>query len=198
MNMAQMEKNNFPDRGMRKQKQKQSSQKTSRARLVAVTGILGALALTLSFLESLLPAVPFLPPGAKIGLANIVVMFSALTANVPQTLAVVLVKSVFSLFHSGLSAFFISFCGGLLSAAVLLLCLKIRRIPVSMIALSVCSAIAHNIGQLAAASVISGTGLWGYLPALLVFGAVFGVVTGVVLKIVMPVLLKMQHAFYIR
>ena len=45
------------------------------ARRVAVTGLLAALALTLSLLEGMLPPVPVLPPGAKLGLSNLAVMF---------------------------------------------------------------------------------------------------------------------------
>ena len=46
------------------------------ARRVAVTGLLGALALTLSLLEGMLPPVPTLPPGAKLGLSNIAMLFA--------------------------------------------------------------------------------------------------------------------------
>ena len=41
---------------------------------VALTGLLAALALALSFLEGLLPPLPFLTPGAKLGLSNIFTM----------------------------------------------------------------------------------------------------------------------------
>ena len=42
---------------------------------IAVMGMLTALSSALSFLEWLLPPVPGLPPGVKLGLANVVVMF---------------------------------------------------------------------------------------------------------------------------
>ena len=35
---------------------------------VAFTGLLAALAIALSFLEGLLPPLPMMPPGAKLGL----------------------------------------------------------------------------------------------------------------------------------
>lgn len=168
-------------------------QKTPPAKRVAVTGILAALALALSFLESLLPALPFLPPGAKLGLSNIVVLFSVLTASLPQAMAIVVIKSAFTLFTAGGSAFFISLCGGLLSCLVMFLLTRLRQGTLSLVFVSVLSAISHNLGQLAAVSLLSGTSLLAYLPALLLFGAVFGVLTGLILKIVMPVLLKIQH-----
>ena len=48
----------------------------SSAKFVAFTGILAAVALVLSLLESLLPPIPGMPPGAKLGLSNIVSMYA--------------------------------------------------------------------------------------------------------------------------
>ena len=42
----------------------------------ALMGLLFALAMALSFLESLLPALPMLPPGIRLGLSNIVTMYA--------------------------------------------------------------------------------------------------------------------------
>ena len=51
---------------------------------VAFLGIFGALALVLSFLESMLvPDIPFLPVGAKPGLSNIITMYIAGTMGFP-------------------------------------------------------------------------------------------------------------------
>ena len=44
----------------------------------AFTGIAAAVAITLSFLEGLIPTAAFMPPGAKAGFSNIAVMFAAL------------------------------------------------------------------------------------------------------------------------
>ena len=38
--------------------------------------VLGALAIVLSALENLIPPLPMMPPGAKLGLSNIVTMFA--------------------------------------------------------------------------------------------------------------------------
>ena len=43
----------------------------SKSGRVAFTALLAALALALSFLEGLLPPLPMMPPGAKLGLSNI-------------------------------------------------------------------------------------------------------------------------------
>ena len=41
----------------------------------AFTGIAAAVAITLSFLEGLIPTAAFMPPGAKAGFSNIAVMY---------------------------------------------------------------------------------------------------------------------------
>ena len=41
---------------------------------VAFTGLLAALAIALSFLEGLLPPLPMMPPGAKLGFVSSVIM----------------------------------------------------------------------------------------------------------------------------
>ena len=172
---------------------------------VAVTGILAAVAAALSFLESLLPALPFLPPGAKPGLSNIAVMFAAVSFGLPTMLAVILIKSMFTLFLRGLAAFFISLCGGLLSGLVMFALSRIRqrtdadgdgkRAAFGYVGISAVSAVCHNLGQLLAASLTAGVSLAPYLPLLTLFGLLFGAVTGTILGAVMPVLQRQTAAF---
>ena len=54
------------------------------ARDVAWVGVMASLAIALSFLESLLPQMPFLPPGAKLGLSNLVVLYAAAVTTLPR------------------------------------------------------------------------------------------------------------------
>ena len=53
---------------------------------VAFTGLLAALALALAFLEGLLPPLPAMPPGAKLGLSNIVTMYAAGSQGLPSAI----------------------------------------------------------------------------------------------------------------
>ncbi|MBQ4603463.1 MAG: Gx transporter family protein, partial [Clostridia bacterium] len=78
--------------------------KKSLAYKTALSAILCALALALSFLESLLPPIPFLPPGAKPGFSNIIIMFAAGSLGLPQTLMIVLVKGGFAFVTRGVTA----------------------------------------------------------------------------------------------
>ncbi len=160
----------------------------------AVDGILAAVALTLSFFESLLPSVSFLPPGAKLGLANIAVMFAVIQIGAIDGIIIVLIKSGFVFLTRGPAAFFMSISGSILSCLVLIAAVQIakkakKELPYTGI--SVICAVTHNIGQTFAASIYTQTNLvTSYIPVLLITGVVAGIITGVVLTAVMPALTK--------
>ena len=171
--------------------------KKSPARRVAFAGILGAEALALSWLESLLPAFPFLPPGAKPGLSNIVTMFAVSTLNISDAFFIVLIKSAFAGITRGITAFFMSLCGRLMSLAAMVLIFRVsKKNRLGLIGTGVCCALAHNLGQLIAAAVITDTvTIAGYAPALLIFGVCTGIVTGCVFRAVSPLLIKISKYF---
>lgn len=173
---------------MKKNEKNNSSEKTLK---ITTLGILSALALTLSFIESLFPPVPGLPPGAKPGLANIVTMFTAGSFGFGSAMAVTLVKSLFA-GTRGITAFFMSLSGGTLSTITMCALIKRKNTPFGLVGISIVSAIAHNIGQLIVACIISGTTklLIYYGPLLVVFGIIAGTITGTVLSILLPVVEK--------
>ena len=165
--------------------------KKNLSKKAAVYGIMGAVAIILSFLEGLLPAFPFLPPGAKPGLSNIVTMFSACTFGLPAAICVTLLKSVFALVTRGVTAFFMSLCGGLLSAVVMYLLFKSKKLGI--LCISVLSAVTHNLGQLLVSFFLVGSGaVLGYAPFLLVFGIISGILTGIVFRILLPAINKIK------
>ena len=153
-----------------------------------VLAIMGALAIVLSTLENLiLPAMPFLPPGAKPGLSNIVTMFVAGTFGIGATFYVIFIKSLFVLVTRGMSAFVISLAGGILSGIVMTVLIRMKFESISYIGISVLAAVSHNIGQLIMSVIYSGTiALVNYLPVLLVFGVISGLITGIIICISMP------------
>lgn len=169
------------------------SEKTKKT---AIMGILAALTIALSFLESLID-LPFLPAGAKLGLANIAVMFAILTLGGAYGVILTVLKSLFVLLTRGAAAFFMSICGGLLSVIVLILLARLPKI--SYIAMSVISAVVFNLGQILAASVYMKTNLiFSYLPILTVCGVAAGIVTGAVLSAVMKALKKLPENVILR
>ena len=174
-----------------------STNKKSAVYTVALAGILGAQALALSWLESLLPAFPFLPPGAKPGLSNIVTMFAVSTLRIPDALFIVLIKAAFAGITRGITAFLMSLFGGMFSLAAMCLIFKIsKKNRLGLIGSGVCCALAHNLGQLIAAAIITDTvTIVGYAPALLIFGVCTGIITGCIFKAVSPLLIKQSKYF---
>lgn len=160
---------------------------SKRTQQIALTGLLAALALALSFLESLLPAIAFMPPGAKLGLANIVVMLALYFLGLPYALGIVLAKACFAGLVRGMSAMFISLVGGLFSLLVLFLLKRFLKGRVGILGISISSAAMHNLGQLLAASIIAGTSLFfAYAPLMLIAALAAGTVTGLVYWVISP------------
>lgn len=155
---------------------------------LAFLGIFSAVALVLSFFESMLiPDIPFLPVGAKPGLSNIVTMYVASASGFGAAMYITAVKVVFALVTRGATAGFMSLCGGVLSTAVVCLLIKYKGKLFSYIGIGIAGAVMHNMGQLAGASVISGTAaMMNYGKYLLIFALITGSVTGSVLTVLMP------------
>lgn len=172
------------------QKHDRRSQKTHE---IALSGLLFALAMALSFIEGTL-VIPGLMPGMKLGLANIVVMYALFFMGLKQALFLDLLKALFVFLVSGWTAGFLSLCGGLLSLLVMWILYYHFPVRPTWFILSVCGALFHNIGQLLGASVIlsSKMSLY-YAPVMLILGLVMGAVTSVTLRAILPALGKIGY-----
>ncbi|RKJ41710.1 heptaprenyl diphosphate synthase [Acutalibacter sp. 1XD8-33] len=159
---------------------------------IALSGMLAALALALSFLEGLLPPLPGMPPGAKMGLSNIAVMYAAGSIGLPCALGLALVKGIFALLTRGFTAGLMSLSGGLVSTLCMWLLLK--KSPASLSLTGVCGALTHNFAQLVVAYWITVTSVTLYVPFLLIFSLLTGILTGSVLKLTLPLLEKLNIA----
>ncbi len=171
-----------------------------KSRKVAFYGILGALSLTLGFFESvILPEIPFLPPGAKLGLSNLVTMYAAAVGGLSGSLYITALKALFALVTRGATAGLMSFCGGLLSSITVCLLIKKEGKVFSFFGIGVASAVMHNLGQLIAACIITGTPeLLNYGKYLMIFSLITGSVTGTVLLLLMPRLRQISSFFKIK
>ena len=149
-------------------------------------GMLFAMAMALSFAESLLPVLPMLPPGFKLGLSNIVTMYTLFMLGTKRGFAIAVMKSLFVLLTRAPVAAFMSLCGGLLSVVCMALCARVRWLRGDYMLLSIIGALAHNLGQLLASVAYTSTVMLYYLPVLVVSGIVMGIVTGTVLRVAMP------------
>ncbi len=156
---------------------------------VARMGLLFALALALSFLESGLSGwIPI--PGIKLGLSNIVTMYCLFCLGWREAYLLAALKSLFVLLVRGMVGAALSLAGGLLSVTVMLVLARLRRN--SFLFISICGGLCHNLGQLAMAAVVMGNLMvFYYFPILAVAGVAMGVVTGVLLRTLEPMLEKL-------
>jgi len=157
----------------------------------AFTGLLAALALTLSFLEGLLPPLPMLPPGAKLGLSNIVTMYAAGSLGLPCALFLAVLKGGFAFLGRGLTAGLMSLSGGV--ASTLVMWVLLRKTNASLMVIGVWGALTHNAAQLVVAWVLTSRAVVFYVPVLLVFGVLTGLLTGLVLKLSLPPLQRLAR-----
>ena len=149
-----------------------------KASKVAQYGLIAALALVLSYLESLVPSLGV--PGVKLGLPNIAIVFALYRLGWRDACIISLVRVflVFLLFGNGAGLAY-SVVGAALSLALMGLLKKTGKF--SSVGVSVAGGVAHNGGQiLVAMALLETSRLAWYLPVLWVSGTVAGVLVGIV------------------
>lgn len=144
---------------------------------IAKTGMLVAVAFVLSYIESMLP-LNLGVPGIKLGLSNIVVLFSIFNLNTLTAFCIAIVRIVLcGITFGNLSGMLYSLSGGILSFVVMLLLKKTKKF--SVYGVSVAGGVSHNIGQiLVAIAVLNNKLIMYYFPFLLIAGVVAGIATG--------------------
>lgn len=166
----------------------------NRARKIALYGMLIALAFIFSYIESMIPF-PVPIPGVKLGLANLVNVVGLDTVGAVGTAAVSLVRILLVGFtFSNPAVMIYSLTGGVLSLAVMIIAKKLDWFGRSGV--SILGGVFHNIGQLAAAAVVTQqAGVFTYFPVLLVAGVVtggaIGILGGLIAERIMPLVKRM-------
>lgn len=155
----------------------------TKTRKMVLLSILISQALALHVIERTIP-VPIPIPGVKLGLANIINLFTIIVFGYKETIIVVLLRTFLgSLFGGGFSSFLYSLTGGLLSATVMAYMYIRHKSIFSIVTISTVGAIFHNIGQLTVASlVVSNAYLFYYLPVILISGVITGVMIGLTVQ----------------
>ena len=150
---------------------------------VAFLGLTIALAMIMSYIETLFP-LNFAVPGIKMGLANIVIIFVLYRMSFGDACIVSLVRVfLVSLLFGNVMALAYSLAGAALSLHVMYLLKKSDKF--SVIGVSITGAVMHNVGQIIMAVIIMGTEqIAYYLPALAVSGTISGILIGVVSSLV--------------
>lgn len=148
-----------------------------KAKKIAYLGLLTALAMILSFVESQIPALVAIP-GIKVGLPNIAIVFVLYKLGGKYAIGISAVRVfLVSLLFGNLQVFTFSMAGALLSMLGMILLKKTNWF--SVIAVSIVGGILHNVGQIIAACVWTNTAeIALYLPVLLISGLVTGGLIG--------------------
>jgi heptaprenyl diphosphate synthase len=159
-------------------------------RKLTTIAVLVALAIVLHLFEALIP-IPFPIPGVKLGLANIVTLLALVLFDFKTALTIAFMRTVLGSLLSGTLfniAFFLSFSGAIAATCVMAILLHFGKSlkfdsRFSLLGLSVAGAAAHNLGQLSmAALLIKHSGIFYYLPVMLLSSIPTGILTGLLLR----------------
>ena len=128
--------------------------------------LLTAGALILSIIEGMIP-LPYIAPGAKLGLSNIVTLSVIVVFGFKDALLVVIIRCILlMLVATNPITFIYSIVSGIMSTIIMSIGLKYFK-SFSLIGISVLGAMAHNASQISVAAVLFGTfNLYYYLPIL--------------------------------
>lgn len=152
-------------------------------RKTIIISIFASIAVVLGIIESLIPFAVAIP-GAKLGLGNIMVLTCLCIFNGKDALTLIVLKTILTAFILGsFSTFLFSLLGAFGSFIVMLIMLRLGRNMFSLMSISIMGGIAHNVGQLTAASLVLGTTkIYYYFPFLLIAGVVTGIFVGMAAK----------------
>ena len=166
-------------------------------RRTAELGVFLALALILSYVESLIPF-SFGIPGMKLGLPNLIVLlllYDETGNGEREALLVNILRIVLSGFlFSNLYAIMYALAGAAFSFIAMILGKRTKRL--SMAGVSILGGVFHNIGQiLVAMAVVETFAVAYYVPFLIVAGTVTGALLGFVGMQLVPYLQRWNREY---
>lgn len=144
-----------------------------------ILGLFIAQSLVLYVVEGMLP-VPFIAPGAKLGLANLITVIALYSLPHKRDVCLILLVRIIlsTAFGGGINAFFYSLAGAAFSLGIMLVLQKTGKF--SLIGVSTAGGIFHNLGQVIVASlVVQNIKIMLYLPILSVAGTGTGILIGI-------------------
>lgn len=159
----------------------QSADKKSKfnTRRLTLCAILCAAALTIFVVEAQIP-LPIAFPGVKLGLSNVITLIALLSLGVREAFAILIARILLAAIFVGQPSILLySLSGGIVCLAVEALLLKVLG-KKFICEISIVGAMVHNTVQiLCAAAITRSVYVFGYLPPLLILGAITGVFCGI-------------------
>ena len=152
--------------------------KLSTKQMVTLSALV-AVAMILSYVESMIPAFVAVP-GVKMGLSNIATVFALYSLGWPYAICVSVVRVLLSslLFGNFVSLIY-SLSGAFLALGIMILLKKLDRF--STVGVSVAGGVGHNAGQIIAACIVmENAAISLYIIPLIISGTISGVLIGLV------------------
>ncbi|MGI6424876.1 MAG: Gx transporter family protein [Tepidanaerobacteraceae bacterium] len=161
-----------------------------KSRKMIYLSLLVTCGIVLHIIENMFP-VPFPIPGAKLGLANIISLLAIVIYGLKEGLIISALRCIIGAFLIGsLSSLIYSLSGAVLSTIVMALAYEYFNKIFSLVGISILGGVTHNFTQITIASLaLSTSGLFFYLPYLMVIGLFTGLFTGLVANFVKQYLL---------
>ena len=151
---------------------------------IVLIGILSSLAIVLGYLEQMIP-LPVSFPGVKLGLSNICVILALYITDCKSAFMISMIKAfVCGILFWGVGGTVYGASGAVLSFIIMALIKKSDLLGV--VGVSVAGAVFHNLGQLIALFIMSGSYSFVYYLSVLGIAAVItGTVTGIISTVIM-------------
>ncbi len=182
--LEENQKSNMIERHEMASKSSRKKEQIKGNKLTALCGVFTALAMILSYLESLVP-ISFAVPGIKLGLANIVTIIALHKLGLKPTIIISVGRIILSgILFGNVTVIIYSLAGASLSILVMAL-LRLFKI-FTVTGVSVLGAVAHNIGQLlVAVIVLENVNIMYYFLVLGISGTIAGTFIGILAGVIM-------------
>lgn len=140
--------------------------------------VLTAMGLIMFMVESLFP--PLFLPGAKMGLSNIFSLLTLFVLGPVEAFVLVVIRTTLgSMFTGNMSTLMYSMTAGIVSVVISAILVEFAYPKVSIVAISVVSAVIHNLTQNVVFCLVSNTPeMFAYMPWLALIGVVAGIIVG--------------------
>ena len=145
---------------------------------VAYLGLLTAVAMIFSFIESQIPSFVVIP-AIKMGLPNIVIIVALYKMGWKEAILINIVRMILSsLLFGNMMMLAYSMAGAALSFILMII---LKKFNFNLITVSIIGAIGHNLGQIIIAAIITATKeLLYYFPILVISGVIAGTLIGLI------------------
>lgn len=162
---------------------------------IVFMGLLVAQALVLYIIEGMIP-VPFIVPGAKLGLTNLVTVITLYMFRSRKEVFLIIFTRLLlaTMFSGSVSTFLFSAAGAVLSFFIMILVKELGKEHISIVGVSASGAVFHNVGQLLVASfVVNNPAVMLYLPLLTLTGIGTGIFIGIAANYIVNHLSRIKY-----